>query len=242
MARFRTLWTALVVMLVMSGSALLIALLQLLSLGRARRFGMNVIAASAANFLLWMCRIKVTKRFGDEPWPARPCIYISNHTSTLDFFVITGLGIPNLRAFMTARLKVILPIWALGELLGHFFIPTQAHPQARAACFMRAEQTLLKTQDSVFLTPEGTRNVSGLGPFNRGAFHMAAILKWPIVPLFIEIPAEINPGKGIEHKPGSLHVYRGPMIDTSSWEVEHVDAYRAQVHQQYLSAPRAWGA
>lgn len=222
------------VMSVMVASAVALIVVRVLALGGGRRFGMNVVATGAARALMWMAGVKV-ERVGFGPWPLEPCIYISNHTSTLDFFIITGLGIPNLRAFMTRRLKVFVPVWILGELLGHFFIPTQDDPKGRARCFEEAERELLASGDHVFLTPEGTRNVDGLGRFNRGAFHMAAILKWPIVPLFVEIPRRMNPGKGLQNRPGTLRVYCGDPISTQEWSVERVDEHRDQVHAHYES-------
>lgn len=232
--RWRAAWVFVLVMVVMVLSAAALVVVRVVALGGGRRFGMNVVATGGARALMWMAGVKV-ERVGFGSWPSSPCIYISNHTSTLDFFVVTGLGIPNLRAFMTRRLKVFIPVWILGELLGHFFLPTQDDPQGRARCFEAAARELEASGDHVFLTPEGTRNVDGLGRFNRGAFHLAAVLKWPIVPLFIEIPRRMNPGKGLQNRPGTLKVYCGAPIETVDWTVERVDEQRDEVHALYVS-------
>ena len=237
---WRACWTAIIVLSVMTLCAAAVALTRVVTLGRGRRFGMNVLATRAARALLWLGGVRVQLEPAPSPgqprWPTTPHVYIANHSSTLDFFIITSLGIPNLRAFLGRRTRVIPQIRALGWGLGHFFIPTQDDPQGRVACFERAEQILEATQDNVFLTPEGTRNPEGLGPFNRGAFHMAAVLGWPIVPLVIDIPAAINPGKRFGSLPGQLRVKRLEAIPTRGWRLEELDERRAQVRALMLQA------
>ena len=48
---------------------------------------------------------------------------------------------------------------------------------------------LRRTGQSVFLSPEGTRVRTGeIGPFNKGAFHLAGDLGAPLLPLYIAVP------------------------------------------------------
>ena len=166
---WRQIWTITVVLSLMSCCALILLLLHVVTLGKARHFGMNVVARGFSRFVLWCCGIRVNGP-PVESWSTEPVIYIANHTSTLDFFIVTALGLPNMRAFLSVKNRVFVPIWVMGELLGHFFIPTQDDRPGRVACFERASQVLQDTEDSVFLTPEGTRHVDGdVGPFNKGA-------------------------------------------------------------------------
>lgn len=230
---WRGLWTVVVVLGMMSCCAVILLVCHILTFGRSRRFGMNVIARHIARLILWCCGIRV--HVEGHHWPRTPAVYITNHTSTLDFFIVTSLGLPNIRAFMSVKNRTILPIWLMGRLLGHFFIPTQDDPAGRTACFQDATATLKASQDSVFLTPEGTRHIDGkVGPFNKGAFHLATALGLPIVPLFIEIAPQMNPGKGFKTRPGDVTVHVGQPIDTTTWSVDTVEQHRDHMHQHYV--------
>ena len=49
---------------------------------------------------IWGVRVEVHK---DQPWPSTQVIYISNHTSTLDLFLLISLGLPNTRFFLFGK-------------------------------------------------------------------------------------------------------------------------------------------
>mgnify|MGYP000226705318 CR=1 FL=1 len=234
---WRAIWTSIVVLTLMSLSTLVILLVQLLTLFQARRFCMDVVARSFARLILWLIGIRVYK-VGFTEFPKEPCVYISNHSSTIDFFAITALGIPQNRAFLTKRLRVFPPIWLMVLLLGHFFIDVQKYPKKRAACFQRAEAILRETGDNVFLTPEGTRVIGGeVGHFNKGAFHLATALKRPIVPLYLKVPEVIDPGKGFKSKTGHIEIYMHPPIETSNWTLEELLENKEGVRQLYKDFP-----
>ena len=82
--------------------------------------------------------------------------------------------------------------------------------------------------------PEGERITTGrIGHFNKGAFHLATALRAPIVPLFIRIPREIDPGRGLAALPGTVHVYVRPGIDTTAWREEEVGLNRDRMRAFY---------
>jgi 1-acyl-sn-glycerol-3-phosphate acyltransferase len=170
-----------------------------------------------------------------ERIPARQCVFISNHTSSLDVAVIVALGLPNSRYFMSGFLKKIPPLAVIGWLLGMFWTVKQEFPDQRRKIFQQADATLRQTGESVFLTPEGQQ----VWTFNKGAFHLAASLQVPIVPLYILIPNEVDPGpwdsgEFYAVRPGVVDVYVGEPIDTTEWDVEHVAEYRDQVRRLYI--------
>jgi 1-acyl-sn-glycerol-3-phosphate acyltransferase len=92
----------------------------------------------------------------------------------------------------------------------------------------------------VYLSPEGARVTGGrIGHFNKGSFHLAASLKAPIQPMCFFIPPEIDPGRGFDIRPGAVHVYLKPLIDTRQWRVEDVEHYRDNVHDMFVAWNRA---
>ena len=89
------------------------------------------------------------------PFPKTQTIYISNHTSTLDLFVLVSLGLPNCRFFLSGFLKKILPLGVISGMMGTFFTVPQDRPAERTRIFQRAERILRRTGESVYLSPEG---------------------------------------------------------------------------------------
>jgi 1-acyl-sn-glycerol-3-phosphate acyltransferase len=155
---------------------------------------------------------------GAPPWPETQTVYVSNHTSTLDIFILVALGMPNTRFFLSGFLRKILPLGIISSMMGTFFTVPQSDPTERARIFARAARTLKRTRESVYLSPEGERVTTGtVGHFNKGAFHLATDLRAPIVPMFISIPTDVDPKRGLDARPGTVHVYVLPAVDTRGW-------------------------
>ena len=171
----------------------------------------------------------------DRPFPRNQTVYVSNHTSTLDLFVLVTLGLPNCRFFLSGFLRKILPLGVVAWMMGTFFTVPQDQPAARVRIFTRAAATLRRTGESVYLSPEGGRIVTGrIGHFNKGAFHMATDLRVPIVPMYIRIPKEMDPGRGYKARPGIVDVHVLPPIDTSGWTEAEVPANTARVRDLFV--------
>jgi 1-acyl-sn-glycerol-3-phosphate acyltransferase len=200
----------------------------------ARRFYSEVLARSlgAMALRLWGVRYRVH----GAPQPAsRQTVYIANHSSTLDLFVLIALGLPRTRFFLSGFLRKVPPIGIVGGLIRIFWTVPQQFPNKRRAIFKRASRILRQTGDSVFLSPEGMRVTTGeIGRFNKGAFHLATSLGAPIVPLYFAIPRAIDPGMGYDAKPGALDVYFLPPIDTTAWRVADVERHRDDVRELYV--------
>ena len=193
----------------------------------------------------WMMRI-----WGVEMlvhWHA-PCsqgqtVFVMNHSSTIDMFAIVALGLPNTRFFLAGYLRKLLPLALIGYLTGIFWTVPQKFPEKRARIFQRACRILKRTGESVCLSPEGARVTSGqIGPFNKGAFHLAAALRAPMQPIYIQIPTEIDPGKGFEVRSGTIQIHIGEPIDTSAWREEEAAIIKEQVRDFYVLWKEALGA
>ncbi|MFN0165213.1 MAG: lysophospholipid acyltransferase family protein [Bryobacteraceae bacterium] len=169
------------------------------------------------------------------PFPSSQTVYISNHTSTLDVFILIGVGLPRARYFLSGFLRKFVPLAIIGYMIRVFWTVLQDRPAERTRIFQRADRILRRTGDSVYLSPEGERVTSGnVGPFNKGAFHLATSLQVPIVPLFIAIPADIDPGRGYAPRSGTVHVYVKPAIDTRDWRLEDLDRNRQAVREMFV--------
>jgi 1-acyl-sn-glycerol-3-phosphate acyltransferase len=221
-------------LVLMTLGALVLLLVALLTAFRLPRFYRETIVATLGAWMLALWRIRfVVHR--DRPFPETQTIYISNHTSTIDMFVLIALRLPNARFFLSGFLRKLLPLGLIGYLIGIFWTVPQSLPEKRTEIFKRAARTLRRTGESVYLSPEGERvTTGGIGHFNKGAFHLATDLKVPIVPLFIAIPQEADPGKGLNARPGTVHVYVKPAIETSRWDLVDLAANKDRVRGMFI--------
>ena len=224
-------WTLVLVSIVaISAAALLILPLACVTGFRARRV-YAAYTTRLARSLLWLWGVRLTVH-GHLPSRGRQVVYVSNHSSTIDLFVLVALALPNTRFFLSGFLQKVIPLGVLARLMGTFFTVPQDQPEARRRIFADAAAVLTRTGESVYLSPEGQRVTSGrIGHFNKGAFHLAAALEAPIVPLYFLIPAHMDPGMGYGVRPGHVEVFVKPPIDTSAWHPEearaHAEAVRA---------------
>ena len=218
----------------MSAGALVLSIVALLTAFRFSRFYRETVVAALGEWTLalWNVRFVVHQ---DRPFPETQTIYISNHTSTIDMFVLIALRLPNTRFFLSGFLRKVLPLGLIGYLIGIFWTVPQSFPEKRAEIFKRAARTLRRTGESVYLSPEGERVTTGeVGHFNKGAFHLATDLKLPIVSLFLAVPREADPGKGLNARPGTVHVYVKPAIDTSGWKLEDLPANKERIRAMFI--------
>lgn len=202
-------------LMVCAGAAVMVPL-GIVTAFRARRlYAACATRISRAVLRLYGIRMQV---HGAPPWPSGQIVYVSNHTSTLDIFILVALGLPNTRFFLSGFLRKIVPLGIISAMMGTFFTVPQSEPAERTRIFARAGRVLRRTRESVYLSPEGERITTGtVGHFNKGAFHLATDLHAPIVPMFLFIPPEVDPKRGVDARPGTVHVYVLPAVDTRAW-------------------------
>ena len=231
----RTLVRAIVTLLLLTVAAVVTFMVGVLTLFQARRLYSEGLARALARTVLWLWGIDVVVHRA-APFPARQTVYVSNHTSTIDIFVLVALGLPKTRFFLSGFLRKIVPLGVIATLMGTFFTCPQTDRAGRVRCFQRADRVLRRTRGSVYLSPEGERVTTGqIGHFNKGAFHLATSLRAPIVPFYIDIPRDMDPGKGYAAKPGTVHVYFGPQVASDTWRLEDLDANRASVRALFVA-------
>jgi 1-acyl-sn-glycerol-3-phosphate acyltransferase len=218
----------------LSVGAMVMLLAAIPTLGVARRLYSEVIGRWIGEAVLRLSGARyVVHRVGQPP--AGQAVYISNHSSTHDVFLLIALALPRTRFFLSGFLRKIVPLGIIGYLIRIFWTVPQQFPERRREIFRRAERVLRRTGDSVYLSPEGIRVTTGeIGHFNKGSFHLATNLRAPIVPIYFHIPPEINPGRGYDAKPGRIDIWMLPAIDTSDWRLEDLERNRDAVRALYV--------
>lgn len=225
---------SILVFFVMFGiSTPIITLLLILTLGKATNFIVENFGPFIAYPVLWTLGIKFNViQLGETVKP--PVIYTINHSSTLDLVTMIALGLPHIRFVAKWELQYNPLFFIVGRLTGQVFIQREKSE--------RAVETLKKTYDrlkrnqlSIMVAPEGSRKHPGvIGPFKKGAFHMAIDLGFPIVPIYFEGNQELSLGGSLLSKSGTINAYIHPPIDTSSWKKETINEHIAEVRNMYL--------
>lgn len=227
-------------LILVSMGALVMLCVAIITLFQLRRFYSERIATplGRVTLKLWGIQVRVHHL---ASIPDRQVVYISNHTSTIDIFALIALGLPNTRFFLRGYLRTLLPLGLIGYLIGIFWTVPQKYPKRRQAIFRRANVTLRRTNESVYLSPEGERVTTGeIGHFNKGAFHLAASLQTPIVPIFIAIPSSVDPGRGLNASAGVVDVYVHGAIPTTEWKIEDVMMHKEAVRQRFVEWNRVY--
>lgn len=224
----------------MSLFALLMLAVATVTLFRLRRFYSESMATPLGHLILklWGIRMRLHQ---PSPFPEGQVVFISNHTSTIDLFVLIALKLPNTRFFLSGFLRKWLPLGLIGYLVGNFWTVPQEFPEQRRKIFQHAAATLLRSRESVYLSPEGERITTGeIGHFNKGAFHLAITLQAPIIPIFIAIPPSINPGRGLAAAAGVVDVYVHDAISTHGWKLEELIPRKESVRQRFVEWNHAY--
>jgi 1-acyl-sn-glycerol-3-phosphate acyltransferase len=231
--RARVILLALSAGLLMTAGSLVMLAIGIVTLFQARRL-YAWMAKWLSRGILALYGIKIAVH-GAQPFPRTQTVYISNHVSTLDLFILVALGLPSCRFFLSGFLRKFVPLGIIATLMGTFFTVPQSRPAERARIFQRAARILRRTRESVYLSPEGGRITTGdIGHFNKGSFHLATALRAPIQPMFFRIPPEIDPVLGFDARPGTAHVYVMDPIDTSGWKEEDAAENAARVREMFV--------
>jgi 1-acyl-sn-glycerol-3-phosphate acyltransferase len=143
----------------------------------------------------------------------RPSIVVTNHTSLLDIPALMGAVPGSMRMVLKEELTKV-PVWG-PALVASGFVPVTRGTREKAIEQLGAAQRTFDQGVHVWVAPEGTRSKKGeLGPFKKGAFHLARSLRAPLVPGWIDGASRIVPNGALDaayHQ--TVTVRFGPAIE-----------------------------
>jgi len=153
--------------------------------------------------------------------PKKSYIFMLNHQSWFDIFVVYGWLPFFFKWIMKASLRKAPFIGAACAAAGHIFIDRN-NPKAAQESLEKAKQELQKGS-SIVIFPEGTRTYDGkLGKFKRGGFKIATDLGFPIVPITLRGCFERMPRNTLVIKPGKIEMHVHEPIDVSGYTQENI--------------------
>lgn len=180
------------------------------------------------------CELEVT---GEENlWTSRPCIFVFNHQSKADVMILAKLIRRDMGGVAKKEIRDTPVIGKLMELAGTVFID-----RANAGSAIKAMAPLIDAikidGKSIVIAPEGTRTLSPkLGPFKKGAFHMAIQAGVPMVPIVIHNAGDVAPKNEFLMRPAKVRVDVLPAVDTSKWRIRTMNEHVAEVRGMFLEA------
>lgn len=195
--------------------------------------GINSMIAMVGDLGTAMAGISVITKNEENLWNYRPAVFLFNHQSNADLFIIAKL----LRRDVTGVAKKELQSFpVLGQMMasaGIIFVDRKNHEKAVEA--LQPAVDSLKAGTSLAIAPEGTRSYSyKLGPFKKGAFHLAMQAGVPIVPIVIKNAHDAMPRGSNVFRPTAVEVVVLPGISTADWKREDLNDNIAKIRQLFL--------
>jgi HAD superfamily hydrolase (TIGR01490 family) len=205
---------------------------------RREAVDLGITLAGELGSVLAGVRLDVT---GAEHLTTRPAVFLFNHQSQLDVLILAKL----LRGGFTGVAKKELanyPGFGLAFRLADVaFVDRGNSEQARRALEPAVQK--LKDGISLVIAPEGTRSATpALGPFKKGAFHVAMQAGVPIVPIVIRNSGELMWRNASTIRAGRVQIAVLPPIPTAGWTAAELGGHVHEVRQRYLSTLADWPA
>ena len=219
-------------------AASIAAALPVLALTRSARETSNFVVSTFGDYASAIVGVKLDVRGEKHLWSARPCIFVFNHQSNADVFIVAKLVRRDMTGIGKKELRKVPVIGRLMELGGMVFVDREKTKDAIEAMAPLVE-AIRRDRKSVCIAPEGTRSSTGrLGPFKKGAFHLAIQAGVPVVPVVIHNSSDVQPKHATAMRPATVRVDVLPPIDTSSWRARTIDRHVGEVRQRFLETLR----
>ena len=160
----------------------------------------------------WLMFLPVTVEGEEHIKKGQSYVFVSNHQSMFDVWLIYGWLPVIFKWLMKAELRKVPFVGTGCKAAGHIFIDRR-NAKAAMESLKEVEKQLVGGVCTVIF-PEGTRSLNGeVGRFKRGAFQIAIDLGLPVIPLSLDGCFEALPkGKPFVHRV-PCRMYIGEPID-----------------------------
>jgi len=166
---------------------------------------------------------------GAERIPQGTCLFVANHTSSVDAPAVVG-AIPRRIAILLKESLFRYPIAGQAFRLAHFIPVNRSRHDAAIASIEKAIEAMRAGQ-SFLIYPEGTRSPDGrLQEFKKGAVVMAIKAGVPIVPMVCSGAHRAMEKRSLKLRPGEILVEFLAPIDASQFTFEEREKLNGIVH------------
>ena len=201
----------------------------------------QVIRAKYTRELLDAMQIEYHGPTREEIEKKGSCIYVANHSSTLDALMICAFFEGDLRILAKESLFKVPRLGRILELEKHIKVYRGKDAHNRNKSIRDDIKRAISEGGSVFIFPEGTRTRTGeLGTFKHGAFYNAIQCNVPVVPVIIRGTFESMPAGTLRIKPCRCSLELLPSIqppeESMGEEADRAAWLAEQTRQAMISA------
>jgi putative phosphoserine phosphatase/1-acylglycerol-3-phosphate O-acyltransferase len=195
--------------------------------------GVNSMMASVGDLVCKMAGIQLAVKGHEYLWSHRPAVFLFNHQSSADLFIMAKLLRKDARGVAKKELKTMPLIGQLMQASGVIFLDRANREKAIEA--LRPAVDALKNGTSIIIAPEGTRSRDkNLGKFKKGAFHLAMQAGVPLVPVVINNASDAMPRGSNVFRPTAVEVTVLPPVSTEDWMLDELNDRIDEIRRMYL--------
>ena len=166
---------------------------------------------------------------GMERIPPGVCLFVANHTSSVDAPAVVG-AIPRRIAVLLKQSLFRWPIVGQAFRSAHF-IPVNRSAHESAVASVEKATEAMRAGQSFLIYPEGTRSPDGrLQRFKKGAVVMAIKAGVPIVPMVCSGAHRVMEKRSLIIRPGEIVIEFLPPIDAAKYSPDERDVLNDYVH------------
>lgn len=201
------------------------------------RRGRNAAIRLASGIPLAVTGVSVDVQHEERLWSHRPAVFVANHQSALDIPVLGSLLAEDFTIVAKKEAR-----WDPRAMIGSLvidpaFIDRSDSGSARATLDGVVER--IRSGTSLMIFPEGTRSPTPvLGPFRKGAFHIAAQAGVPVVPVVLRNTGELMPRSSLVLRPGVVDVT--VLEPETGWTKRNLSKRVAALHAKFAETLAHW--
>lgn len=208
-------------------------------LNRNRADAVNLTMSMGSELALSIAGVHLNVHGEEHLWSQRPAVFVFNHQSILDGFVVMKLLRENVTGVAKKEVANQPGFGQFARLANMALIDRGDSTRAREALAPVVDR--LRDGYSIAVSPEGTRSSTPrLGRFKKGAFHMAMQGQVPIVPIVIRNAGELLWRGSTFIRSGTIDVVVHPPISVQSWDVDDLDRHVAGVRELFVQTLSDW--
>lgn len=193
-----------------------------------------IAAVPWARAILALSGIKVQVQGMARVDGTTPRIYMSNHQSAFDIFVLLAALPLDFKFIMKEELMKI-PLFGFASRRAGYIGIVRDDPRKAVKSMARAADRI-RSGASVLVFPEGTRSSDGgLQAFKKGGFHLALKAGCDIVPVAVSGTSRIMQKGSLRINPGEVRVVIGAHVPVAGFGKQSVEGLMNRVRKEMIS-------
>ncbi len=204
-----------------------------------KRKAVDFITSMSSDAALAVLGVKVRVVNREGLTANRPCLFILNHQSKFDMFVMMHLVRTEFTGAAKIEARKVPGFGYFMEMADVAFLDRSNSDKAISA--LKPAVDRLKKGLSLCIAPEGTRSwTPKVGKFKKGPFYLAKEGGVPVVPVVIRNAAEIMGRNDQTMRSGIIDVAILDPVDVSGWEKSNMEEGIERVRQSYIDTLDNW--